>query len=126
MNIERILKENVLLNFNIDFNTRDLWEKDNSLINDTFTIVIPLRTIDMNVSVIEIYSAFGGSNNEVSISNNEVKIKIFTGEFEFLNSMKDIYEYVESTVKYVGNTLERLRIEEFKLICDFMHIYIKM
>ena len=126
MNIERILKENVLLNFNIDFNTRDLWEKDNSLINDTFTIVIPLRTIDMNVSVIEIYSAFGGSNNEVSISNNEVKIKIFTGEFEFLNSMKDIYEYVESTVKYVGNTLARLRIEEFKLICDFMHIYIEM
>lgn len=126
MNIERILKENVLLNFNIDFNTIGLWEKDNSLINDTFTIVIPLRNIDMKVSVIEIYSAFGGSNNEVSISNNEVKIKIFTGEFEFLNSMKDIYEYVESTVKYVGNTLERLRIEEFKLICDFMHIYIKM
>lgn len=124
MNIEKILKENVLLNFNINFNQSDIWDKDNSLINDTFTVVIPLSNIDREISVREIYTAFGESNDEISIDNNEVKIKIFTGEFNFLNSMKDIYEEVETTVKYVSNTLEKLRIKDFKLICDFRHVYI--
>ncbi len=126
MNIERILEENVLLNFNINFNQRDIWDKDNSLINDTFTVVIPLRNIDKDVSLGEIYTAFRVSNNDISIDNNEIKIKVFTGEFVFLNSMKDIYEEVETTVKYVSNILERLKIKDFKLIYDFRHIYVNL
>ena len=58
MNIEKILRENVLMNFNIDFSVRNRWDKDNSLINDKFTIVIPLRNIGKDVSIMELYNDF--------------------------------------------------------------------
>lgn len=119
MNTERILKENVLLNLNIDVKERDRWDRDNSLASDTFTIVIPLSSIDEIISVNEIDKAFFAGNNEITMDKNEVKIKVFTCETNFSNSIKDIHEEVESSVKYVSEILESFRIKDFKLICDF-------
>lgn len=119
MNIERILRENVLVNFNIDVNERNRWGKENALASDTFTIVIPLSYLGENVSVKEIDNAFFTGNNQITIENNEMKMKVFTGETSFLNSIKDIHEEIESTFRYVNNILECFRIKDFTLICDF-------
>lgn len=119
MNIEKILKENVLINLNIDVNERDRWDKDNSLASDTFTVVIPLSSMDENTSVNEIDKAFFVGNNEITINKNEIKLKVFTCETNFSNSIKDIHEEVENHVRYVSKILESFRIKDFKLICDF-------
>ncbi len=116
---ERILKENVLIDLNMDVNERNRWGEENALASDTFTIVIPLSYLDKNVSVKEIDKAFFTGNNQITIDKNEIKIKVFTGETNFLNSIKDIHEEVESTVRYVSNILDGFRIKDFKLICDF-------
>lgn len=119
MNVERVLKENVLINLNIDVKERHRWDEENALASDTLTVVIPLSDLDENVSVNEIDKAFFAGNNEIIIDKDEVKIKVFTGETNFSNSIKDIHEEVESSVRYVSNILDSFRIKDFKLICDF-------
>ncbi len=116
---ERILRENVLVNFNMNVNERNRWGEENVLASDTFTIVLPLDYVGINASIKDIDNAFFSGKNQITIENDEMKIEIFTAETRFSNSIKDVLEEVEGTFRHVNNTLDSFGIKDFKLICDF-------
>ena len=116
---ERILRENVLVNFNMNVNERNRWGEENVLACDTFTIVLPLDYVGINASIKDIDNAFFSGKNQITIENDEMKIEIFTAETRFSNSIKDVLEEVEGTFRHVNNTLDSFGIKDFKLICDF-------
>ncbi|GEM_PF-2695187 len=116
---ERTLRENVLVNFNMNVNERNRWGEENILASDTFTIVLPLDYVGINASIKDIDNAFFSGKNQITIENDEMKIEIFTAETRFSNSIKDVLEEVEGTFRHVNNTLDSFGIKDFKLICDF-------
>ncbi len=116
---ERTLRENVLVNSNMNVNERNRWGEENILASDTFTIVLPLDYVGINASIKDIDNAFFSGKNQITIENDEMKIEIFTAETRFSNSIKDVLEEVEGTFRHVNNTLDSFGIKDFKLICDF-------
>lgn len=119
ININKIMKENVSINMNLDVENRGLWEKGNQLGCDTITLTIPVNEIsnDIDIDKLENDLHFGVSN--FTINSNEVKFNIFTGETIFFSSLVSIYEYIEHYVSFLCEKLDRFISESFKLEFDF-------
>ena len=51
ININKIMKENVSINMNLDLENRGLWEKGNQLGCDTITLTIPVNEISNDIDI---------------------------------------------------------------------------
>lgn len=114
MNINKIMKENVTINFNMDIN-----ELNDELAIDTYTIVIPTKDIREEVSIDDLNKEFNSGISNVKITENKFSMDYFTGETTFIRTVNEIQEHIRIMVNSISNKLCKIKIDNFKLICNF-------
>lgn len=117
--INKIMKENVLLNFNVDINQKDKWGKDKGISIDTYKITIPVVDIKGEISMDELNKEFNSGISDLKMNEGEISMEYFTCETIFLNELKEIYEHVEFMVRNIGQKLDKFKVTNFKIIFDF-------
>lgn len=114
MNINKIMKENVKINFNIDIN-----ELKDELAIDTYTIVIPTKAIREEVSIDDLNREFNLGISNVKITEEKISMDYFTCETIFIRTLKECQKDIDTMVKIISNKLDKFKINNFELICNY-------
>lgn len=114
ININKIMKENVTINFNMDIN-----ELNDELAIDTYTIVIPTKDIREEVSIDDLNREFNLGISNVKITEEKISMDYFTCETIFIRTLKECQKYIDTMVKIISNKLDKFKINNFELICNY-------
>ena len=115
--INEIIKEKVLINFDMDINENGKWESEMAI--DTYTIVIPTEAIAEEVSLDELRMEFNSCISNVKITEKKISMDYFTGETTFIRTVSEIQEHIRIMVNSIRNKLSNVKIDNFKLLCNF-------
>ena len=114
MNINKIMKESVTINFNMDIN-----ELNDELAIDTYTIVIPTKDIREEVSIDDLNREFNLGISNVKITEEKISMDYFTCETIFIRTLKECQKDIDTMVKIISNKLDKFKINNFELICNY-------
>ena len=115
--INEIMKENVLINFDIDINENGKGRDEMAI--DTYTIIVPIESITEEVSLDELHMEFNSCISNVKIAEKKITMDYFTGETIFMRTVSEIQEHVRFMVNSIRNKLCNVKIGNFKLVCNF-------
>ena len=115
--INETIKENVLINFDMDINENG--EGEGEMAIDTYTIIIPTEAIAEEVSLDELDMEFNSCISNVKITENKISMDYFTGETTFIRTVSEIQEHIRIMVNSIRNKLSNVKIDNFKLLCNF-------
>ena len=115
--INETIKENVLINFDMDINENG--EGEGEMAIDTYTIIIPTEAIAEEVSLDELDMEFNSCISNVKITENKISMDYFTGETTFIRTVSEIQEHIRIMVNSIRNKLTNIKIGNFKLVCNF-------
>lgn len=113
--INETIKENVLINFDMDINENGKSE----MAIDTYTIIVPIEDITEEVSLDELHMEFNSCISNVKITKKKITMDYFTGETTFMRTVSEIQEHVRIMVGSIRNKLSNVKIGNFKLVCNF-------
>lgn len=113
--INETIKENVLINFDMDINENGKSE----MAIDTYKIIVPIEAITEEVSLDELHMEFNSCISNVKIVGNKITMDYFTGETTFMRTVSEIQEHVRFMVNSIRNKLSNVKIGNFKLVCNF-------
>ena len=115
--INEIIKEKVLIKFDMDINENGKWESEMAI--DTYTIVIPTEAIAEEVSLDELRMEFNSCISNVKITEKKISMDYFTGETTFIRTVSEIQEHIRIMVNSIRNKLSNVKVGNFKLVCNF-------
>lgn len=115
--INETIKENVLINFDMDINENGKGKSDMAI--DTYTIIIPTEAIKEKISLDELDKEFNLGISNVKITEKKITMDYFTGATSFVRTVNEIQEDIRIMVNIIGNKLCKFNINNFKLICNF-------
>ena len=113
--INETIKENVLINFDMDINENGKSE----MAIDTYKIIVPIEAITEEVSLDELHMEFNSCISNVKIVGNKITMDYFTGETTFIRTVSEIQEHIRIMVNSIRNKLTNIKIGNFKLVCNF-------
>ncbi|WP_297714240.1 hypothetical protein [Clostridium sp.] len=115
--INETIKENVLINFDIDIKENEKGEGEMAI--DTYTIIVPIEAITEEVSLDELHMEFNSCISNVKITEKKISMDYFTGETTFIRTVSEIQEHIRIMVNSIRNKLINVKIDNFKLLCNF-------
>ncbi|MBM6819446.1 MAG: hypothetical protein MR510_09410 [Clostridium sp.] len=115
--INETIKENVLINFDMDINENGKGESEMAI--DTYTIIIPTESIAEEVSLDELDKEFNSGISNVKITEKKISMDYFTGETTFIRTVSEIQEHIRIMVNSIRNKLSNVKVGNFKLVCNF-------
>ena len=118
--INETIKENVLINFDMDINENGKGESEMAI--DTYTIIIPTESIAEEVSLDELDKEFNSGISNVKITEKKISMDYFTGETTFIRTVSEIQEHIRIMVNSIRNKLSNVKVGNFKLVCNFYPI----
>lgn len=115
--INETIKDNVLINFDIDIKENEKGEGEMAI--DTYTIIVPIEAITEEVSLDELHMEFNSCISNVKITEKKITMDYFTGETTFMRTVSEIQEHVRFMMNSIRNKLCNVKIGNFKLVCNF-------
>lgn len=115
--INETIKDNVLINFDIDIKENEKGEGEMAI--DTYTIIVPIEAITEEVSLDELHMEFNSCISNVKITEKKISMDYFTGETTFIRTVSEIQEHIRIMVNSIRNKLSNVKIGNFKLVCNF-------
>ena len=115
--INETIKENVLINFDMDIKENGKGKSEMAI--DTYKIIVPIEDITEEVSLDELHMEFNSCISNVKITEKKISMDYFTCETIFIRTLKECQKDIDTMVKIISNKLDKFKINNFELICNY-------
>lgn len=119
INTKRILKENISINLNIYKEELSGCEENYGFTFQSHILVIQTSEFNDSVDIDALNKELYSEIYSIKISNKEVLLGFAHTASDVLYSIEEIYKEIEAEVDHINSSLDKFRIKDYKLICEF-------